>query len=80
MTKPTNYICLHCGELLTGKQEKYCSERCRKRASNKRWKKVHWGKINAIIKANKIKSKQRRKELIKQEELRRARIKNADKD
>ncbi len=72
MTKTINYICLHCGELLTGKQEKYCSKRCAKRESNKRWKKKYWEKIHAVIKANKIKGKQRRKELTKQESLKRA--------
>ncbi len=39
MEETINYICLHCGEPLTGKQEKYCSERCGKRETTKRWKK-----------------------------------------
>ena len=70
--EPINYICLHCEKLLTGKQKKYCSKRCAKRESNKRWKKKYWKKVHAIIKTNKIKGKQRRKELTKQENLKRA--------
>lgn len=66
-----NINCIHCNNPLTGKQEKYCSERCRKRVNGKKQKKKYWRKIHSIIKYNKIKSKVRRKMLIEQEIKRR---------
>ena len=68
-----NTNCLHCGNPLTGKQEKWCSERCRKKVANKKWKQKHWAKINAIIKTKKIKKKLKRKLLTEQEIKRRER-------
>ena len=62
-----NINCIHCDNLLTGKQEKFCSERCSKRVKYKKWKKKHWTKVNAIVKTNKIKKKLRRKFLTEQE-------------
>lgn len=76
-----NYFCIRCMASLTGKQKKFCSDFCRKKVSNKRWKKKHWRKINAIIKTRKIKSKIRREMLIEQEVKRREELKNnANKD
>jgi len=62
-----NTACLRCGDPLSGKQEKYCSERCRKKAANKRWKQKHWRLINAKTKTRKIAKKTRRKVLAEQE-------------
>jgi len=67
MTESINLICVHCRNDLTGKQQKYCSERCRKREANKRWRKKYFGQLNAKIKTRKIKNKVRRKLLIEQE-------------
>ena len=62
-----NINCVHCGDPLTGKQQKYCSDRCRKRVLNKKWKQKHWKVINAKIKTKHIEKKLRRKILIEQE-------------
>lgn len=68
--KPSSTHC-QCGKIRTGKQVKYCSEKCGKKANSKRWRQKKWRAVNATVKANKIKKKQKRKELIRQEELRR---------
>ncbi len=69
--KNINYFCIRCMKSLTGKQEKFCSEKCRKKIANKRWRKKHFGQLNAEIKTRKIKNKIRRKLLIEQEIKRR---------
>jgi len=46
-----NINCVHCGDPLTGKQQKYCSDRCRKRVLNKKWKQKHW-KLTLKLKQN----------------------------
>ena len=73
-----NYFCIRCMHSLTGKQEKFCSEKCRKKAANKRWKKKHYRQLNAKIKTRKIKSKVRRNLLIEQEIKRRENNKTID--
>jgi hypothetical protein len=37
-TNEYSKICIHCGKLLIGKQQKFCSIRCGRRERNKKWK------------------------------------------
>ena len=67
--KKTN--CIHCNGPLTGKQQKFCSERCSKRVRNKKTKKKYWKTLNAKNKTRKIERKLKRKFLIEQEIKRR---------
>ena len=69
--KQVNYFCLRCMKSLTGKQEKFCSEQCRKKFAKKIYKKKYWRKINAKTKTRKIEKKLRRKFLIEHEIKRR---------
>ena len=66
-----NTNCIHCGDPLTGKQQKYCSEKCGKKVRNKRWKRKYWRPIWAKTKTRKIAKKTRRKVLTELEIKRR---------
>ncbi len=73
-----NKICLHCGNPLTGKQQKYCSKLCSKRNRHKIYMKKKWRLIYAKAKTRKIEKKLRRKFKIEQEIKRREELaKNA---
>ena len=74
MSLVVNYFCIYCMTPLRGKQKKYCSEKCRKKVSIKKWKQKKWRLINAKIKTKKIIKKTRRKILIEQEEIKREKL------
>ena len=58
--------CIHCGNHLSGKQTKFCSERCDKRNIKKKRKKKNNNIKQIKIKMNKGKEKSRRQKLIKE--------------
>lgn len=69
-----NYFCIRCMTPLKGKQEKFCSDICRKKYHHKISYRKMWRKINAKIKTKNIEKKLRRKILIEQEIKRRKEI------
>ena len=66
-----NKLCIKCGTILTGKQQKYCSQLCSKRNRHRIYMKKKWKVINAKAKTRKIEKKIRRQFKIEQEIKRR---------
>ena len=63
--------CIRCGKILTGKQQKYCSDWCGNYLRKKRLKHEKWRVIHAKAKSRRIEKRLRRKIAIEQEIKRR---------
>jgi len=57
--------CNRCGEELCGKQIKFCSERCRKKVANKRWRQKDNKKRRKRVLENRVIKKAKRIELLR---------------
>jgi hypothetical protein len=73
-----NYFCIRCMTSLTGKQEKFCSDKCGRKYRHKISNRKKWKEINAKAKTKKIEKKTRRKILIEQEAKRREELESKD--
>lgn len=62
--RPFSTCCHKCGKTRTGKQTKFCSDRCRKKVASKRWRQKDNKKRRARILKNRAILKAKRKALI----------------